>query len=457
MLTRLMLSVLLTCSWPIFDCFSQEPQTRVLTLAESVELALQNNPLIEAAGTSLDLAYAKRVQASHARYLPRFTLRQVVGPIPRLRGIITPGGGVITPDTSNTLADLRVFTQVDLDIIQPLWTFGKLGSIRDAAASGVEAGEANVVVTMAEVQLQVRKLYWGLVLGYELLDVVEDMLEEVTDAQNKIETKLDEDSDEVSQTDLFQMQIVRYEVAKRRRDALHQIELAKAALRVAIGLDDPAEFDLATRSLERVQTTVDSLSTYIAMALRNRPELAQLRAGVDARSSLVRASTSDYFPQFFVAAQIQFNRAADRFDPRNPFVYNPTNFFRPGIIVGMNWNLNFVQTRDKVRIARVEESVLAQKEPFLMDGIKLDVREAYLAVKQSEQDILESRKALRASDNWLRSETQTFDLGIGNVNDVIDAFRANGSMRGEHLQNIFRFNTSLAELSKAVGRDLYPN
>ncbi|MCH6547767.1 MAG: hypothetical protein IH798_04910, partial [Gemmatimonadetes bacterium] len=84
-----------------------------------VELALKNHPLIEAASTSLDLAYAKRVQASHARYLPRFTLRQVVGPIPRARGIITPDGGVISPDTSFRLSDLRVFTQVDLDIIQP--------------------------------------------------------------------------------------------------------------------------------------------------------------------------------------------------------------------------------------------------------------------------------------------------------------------------------------------------
>jgi len=49
----------------------------------------------------------------------------------------------------------------------------------------------------------------------------------------------------------------------------------------------------------------------------------------------------------------------------------------------------------------------------------------------------------------------TFDIGVGEVKDLIDAFKANGAMQAEHLQNIFKYNTAIAKLSKVIGRDLY--
>jgi hypothetical protein len=49
---------------------------------------------------------------------------------------------------------------------------------------------------------------------------------------------------------------------------------------------------------------------------------------------------------------------------------------------------------------------------------------------------------------------QTFDIGIGQINDVIDAFQANVEMRTLQLQNIAAFNVAVAELSQRVGVDL---
>lgn len=436
---------------------SQQSQTITLSLARCEELALAHSTLVGNANADLDLSRARQAQASHARFLPKANLTQIVGPAPRVRAAFTPTGVLTSPDTSTSLSDLRPFTEITLDLIQPIWTFGKLRGLNDAAAFGVEAGEANVDAKKDEVRLQIRKLYWGLVLGYELLSVVENAQTQATEAENTLQQKLDAGSDEVSQTDLFKFQLFRYEIDKRHREALDRIELGESALRAAIGLDETVDFDLETQFLEPIEVTIDSLRFYFDLAARYRPEAAQLQAGISARQSLVRASTSDYFPQLFLGGQIKYNRAKDRSDPRNPFVYNPTNFFRPGLFLGLQWNLNFVQTRDKVRLARFERSRLAQNQTALTEGIKLDVRRSYLNIKQAEVNMRESRRALRASQNWLRSEAQTFDLGIGEIKEFIDAFRANATMDAEHLQNIFEFNTSLAELSKSVGRDLYPN
>lgn len=454
---RLAFPFLLACIWPTELSFSQEADRLILSLAQAEEFAFKNNPVVTEANTNYELARAKRAQASHARFLPRLNLRNIVAPIPPARAEFTEFGVLISPDTAVGLSDLGLFTEMQLDLVQPIWTFGRLSGLKDAAEFGVEAEEANISAKKADVRLQVRKLYWGLVLGYELLNIVEDVLAEVEDAEQKLEQKLDEGSEEVTQNDLFKFQIFRYEIDKRHRDALDNIELGKAALRAAIGLDETVAFELETQSLALLEVSLDSLVAYTDMALRNRPEVSQLRAGINARSSLVKVSSSGYLPEIFVGAQVKLNRAQNRFDSNNPFVYNPTNFFRPGILVGLNWNLNFLQTRDKVRVAQFEHDALAQREASLSEGIRLEVREAYLEVENSQQDARDSQRALRASDNWLRAEAQTFDLGIGEVKDFIDAFRANATMRSEHMQNIFNVNTALAQLSKAVGTDLYPN
>ncbi|MCH7674700.1 TolC family protein [candidate division KSB1 bacterium] len=437
----------------------QESEKLVLSLKKCEELAFKNNQKIQDAQLSLKVSEARRIQASHAKILPKFQVRNVWGPSPIAEGELDPTGGyVIAEDVTTSIPeDLRYFTQVDLDLIQPIYTFGKLSGLSTAAEFGVEAGQAGLEKSKEDVRLEVRRLYWALLLGKELLAVIEDTRKEMNQAESKIQELLDEGAEEVSQIDLFKLQIAQYEVNKRNRETLDKIELTKSALRITLGLSENTDYDIETEYLDPLETDLDSLSIYTATALQNRPELAQLRAGVGARRALVGVSKSDYYPQFFLGGQIKYNFAKDRFDPKGHFIYNPTNFFRPGIVVGLNWNLNFVQTRDKIRLAQAEYTKLSQKEEPLISGIKLEVKKAYLEVTQAGTNFRESRKALRASDNWLRSESMAWDIGVGEVKDLIDAFKANGSMQAAHLENIFKYNVALAKLSKASGNDLYPN
>lgn len=429
-----------------------------LSLVECENVALENNLSIHGAELGLKTSQAKFAQASHAKILPKFELKNIWGPSPRARGALDPSGGfVISQDTSTSIpGDLRYFTQVDMDLIQPIFTFGKLSGLSDAAYHGVQAGEANLAREKAKVKFEVRQLYWAVVLGKELLAAVEEADKELKKAENKIEEKLDEGSEDVSQIDLFKIQIFRYNINKKLREAADKIDLARTALRTALGMEEDVEIEVATEYLEPLEVKLDSLPTYYEMAYQRRAELSQLQAGISARKALVRVSKSEYFPQFFLGGQIKWNFAKDRFDPTNPFIYNPTNYFRPGIIAGLNLNLNFLQTRDKVRVAQAEYRQLAQKEELLLDGIRLEIKNSYLDLTRAEKDMRDSRKALKSSENWLRSATMTFDIGVGEVKDLIDAFKAKAAMQAAHLENIFRYNVAAAQLSKAVGLDLYP-
>jgi len=455
MLKKAVLVCVALCSVLRVSVFGQEAHKLKLDLSKCEQLALANSPLIKDAELSVEFSKARKSQAAHARILPKMDLRNIWGPSPRARGVFTDTGVLISPDTSTGLSDLRYFTEVEFNLIQPIFTFGKLSGLNRAAAYGVQAEEANMRKKTSDVLFQVRQLYWGVVLGNELLLVINDAIHEINKADTKLQEKFDEGSEDVTQNDLFKLQIFKYEVNKKRRETLDKLTLTRSALRAALGLADDVDYAVATEYLDPVPFQLDSLPVYVALALQHRPELHQLLAGIQASRALVGVARSDFFPQFFFGGQIKYNFAKDRFDPNNPFVYNPTNFFRPGFIVGMNMNLNFVQTRDKVRLAQVNYKRLAQNESLLMTGIKLEVEKVYLEVVQAKQNMRESRKALRASESWLRSVAMTFDIGVAEVKEFTDAFKANSTMKGEHLQNIFKFNTAVARLSGVVGHDLY--
>ncbi|MCH8872569.1 TolC family protein [candidate division KSB1 bacterium] len=250
----------------------QESEKLVLSLKKCEELAFKNNQKIQDAQLSLKVSEAKRIQASHAKILPKFQVRNVWGPSPIAEGELDPTGGyVISEDVTTSIPeDLRYFTQVDLDLIQPIYTFGKLSGLSTAAEFGVEAGQAGLEKSKEDVRLEVRRLYWALVLGKELLAVIEDTRKEMNKAESKIQELLDEGAEEVSQIDLFKLQIAQYEVNKRNRETLDKIELTKSALRITLGLSENTDYDIETEYLDPLEIEVDSLSIYTATALQNR-------------------------------------------------------------------------------------------------------------------------------------------------------------------------------------------
>ncbi len=437
--------------------FSQTTDTLKLSLKDCEKLSLENNLEIETAKLQINVARAKRTQARHLKILPKFELKHIWGPSTQARDSVTAFGVLTSPDTSFQFKDLRYYTETELNILQPLYTFGKLSGLDEAASYGVQVEKANLDKVSQTKQLEVRKWYWNLLLQKELLLVIEDAEKEMKKAKDKVDEKLEAGAEDVSQTDGFKLQIYQYEIKKRKSEILNKIVIAKAWLRMTMGVAPDVNFELKDEYLERIDANWQELPAYLEVAYADRPDISQLRAGLSARHALIKIAKSDYYPQFFFGAQIRYNYAKDRFDSKNPFVNNPYNFFRPGFIVGFNLNLNFVQTRDKVRVEEAEYKKLAHKEQLLSDGIKIDVQQLYLEAKQSEINMRGSRRALKASENWLRSATMTFDIGVGEIKDVIDAYQAKGKMQFEHLENIYKFNIGIAKLGHAIGKNLYLN
>jgi outer membrane protein len=431
---------------------AQSADTVTVSLAEAESRALAHNPLLAGAEARIEVNRAQESRAKKARFLPELNLRNSYGVIPKQRGAFTEYGVLVSPDTLLSVNDMSWFTQLDLRLVQPLWTFGKLGRRIEAAGYAVEASEAGLDRTKADVLLMVRQLYWGVVLAQELESAADDVLEKVEEADTTLDRQYEEGT--ATQNDMFKFQIFQYEVNRRYREVTAGLDQARAGLRAALGLGDGVTVRVATEALDTVSFALQGLPAYLEMARANRPELRELQAGISARRALMVAEQRDAWPTLFFAGSISGNLAPDRYDPRNPFWQNQTNYFRGGGVLGFEWNLNFSQHRADAAVQRTEMIQLESQSDALNAMMEQEVRQAWLKAGRAYTDVAEGRAALQASENWLRAELQTYDIGMSEIKDLIDAFRANAEMKVTQLKNIADFNVAVAELSRRVGLDL---
>jgi outer membrane protein TolC len=431
---------------------AQTIDTLLVTLQQAEQMALESSPLLRPGQASLELAEAQAHAARRSRILPEVKLRNVWGPAPPARGRFNEAGVLFSPDTMIGLGDLSFFTQLDLTFLQPLYTFGRLGSTIDAAEQQVTLREAELEDTRAEVIFRTRQLYWGVVLTKELSGVSRSVNEQVAEASDRLQELFDDG--DASQNDVFKFQMFEYDVASQNRQLEAERTKAIEGLRVLIGVPAGTVLDVATEDLGMPAIDLASLDDYLEMAAANRPDYRQLAAGIAARQALVRSAQAESRPAFFLAGGYSLNLAPGRFDSRNPFVHNPTNFSRPSLVLGMEWNLNFRGVNDRAQIERIELGLLEARSAPLQAQAEQQIRDAYMEVVRARADAEDGEIALRASQNLLRAELLVFDLGTGLIDDVISAFEKNVTMSVTQFRNLERFNSKLAELSRRVGRDI---
>ncbi|HEY4103154.1 MAG TPA: TolC family protein, partial [Polyangiaceae bacterium] len=133
---------------------SAPTRSRVLSLKRCLELAALNYPKVQEARAKLDEKRAQLDQAYTSPYSD-FTLTGGLGPAPSVHG-----SAVYTPDTDKALSDhMGLAWQLGVTGAIPLWTFGKITNLWDAADAQVKVGEHEIRKEQNEVKLNVRRAY----------------------------------------------------------------------------------------------------------------------------------------------------------------------------------------------------------------------------------------------------------------------------------------------------------
>ena len=81
----------------------------------------------------------------------------------------------------------------------------------------------------------------------------------------------------------------------------------------------------------------------------------------------------------------------------------------------------------------------------------MEVARDYGKVQENYKASLGLEKAYVNARRWLVTAFSNFDMGLGKMEDIFQAFERFGSFRGDYLTALFDYNLAVAQLDKSSG------
>lgn len=429
-----------------------EQKKLVLSVEDAVKRTLLVDNRIRESRAGVDVRYAQKEQADAARWAQ---LQAVVlaGPSNESK-LISNTGTIISETDTDDIKVNGVFGRAIISVVQPLYTFGKISSYRQAASHGISAGKAAVDQTASEVALQVQEFYYGALLAHDIGEFLKGLREDVTKSLETAERRVEAGSAAATPSDVYQLRSFVGRLDKGIADAAEGRRLAMEALRTALQLEQGVEFELEDKKLTPAKADPKSLEAYLRRAVELRPEFVQVREGIKAREALVDAATADLYPVFFAALLADIAGANNRDRSHVPIITDPLQHYQGGVVVGLNWQFDLGIKKGRIDEAQAEQLKLVHKQAFANQFIPLQVEKAFLEFQTANENIEHTTKAYRNARRWLIAAVANLDLGIGDQTALTQAFILYVEFRVENFRAIHAQRIALANLAFATGEAL---
>ncbi|AUX41865.1 uncharacterized protein SOCE26_032900 [Sorangium cellulosum] len=330
----------------------------------------------------------------------------------------------------------------------PLWTFGKITSLWDAAAANVRVNQANVEKERDAVRLDVRKAYFGLQLARDSRSLLIDVRSEMDKALRRLEEQVE--AEEGDPIELLKLQTFGAELEARAAEVEKFIAIALAGLRFYTGVPD---LDIPDVPIRPPAHRLGHLTRYLTAARLYRPELAQARAGLDARTAQVRLARAQLFPDIGLGLQVGMSAAPEVANQLNPFTSDPGNYFHYGAALVLQWKLDLLPQSARVRFAEAQLDEMAATQRFAMGGVATEVETAYAEVVEAQRRLDAYAKAAKYGKRWLVMVQQGIDVGTMTDKDLIDPAKAYATNRFNQLNATMDLDMAMSRLAKATGWD----
>ena len=427
--------------------------TVYVELTEAIRRAVDVSPEVADISAGRDLAAARWDLARASRFLPEFNLSTAHSLAPGLKGAgDTPSDRLyLNPDVRNDWERLRPFNRIEAEAIQPVYTWGELSRSIDAARFGVAVEDAAVQGKQDEVALRTGELYMGLLLAEELFRLTDRIGDVLEQAKREIQRLLEEGAEDVDDADLYQVRISEQEFFRRVVEVTQRRETARTAIKRQLVLPEASVVIPREAVLEPLSFVQDSLPAYFALAMANRPELAQAQAGLVAREALLDVAASNYYPKLFFGVSADLAGAKGRIRQPTPYLNDPFRSRSLQLGFGIRQNLNFMQTRARVEQARAERDRVRYQGEAAELLVLFEVEDAYRTLIVEKAALDSQNESLRLSREWLLTEMNNFEFDLGDTENLVRAVQTSLQLEAAYYEAVQRYNVAVLRLLDACG------
>ncbi|HEY7375083.1 MAG TPA: TolC family protein [Polyangia bacterium] len=434
---------------------------RKFSLPQLLEMA-RGNPGLQASAAATEASQAQVTEAK-MNWLPQGDLLSILAPSPNLHCVNpfvgTPGTTATEPCVETTSPEARItdvtwnriFTRTEVKLIQPVYDFGKISAGIAAAEAGVGVSRQKEAGARADIELNVRKAYYGLKFAREVIDMLDEGSGYVDDALKKLDKDLANGTGNVSVTDRLRMRTVRAELDARILEAKRLQGIARESLRTLLGSEAPADIDVDDEEFEPPEVKERMVTYYEDLARANRPEVRMLEYAVKAKSALADLERRKEYPDFVLIATGVFAYAQTADDPQNAFYNHYFNSRSAGLAAALRMQLDLGPKIARARKTEAEALEITHRRSEALGGILLEVRKSYTEANEAASRVTAMDKGQKAGKAWISAVAQNFAVGLAEARDLSDALVAFFGMRTRYLQAVFDLHMARSALSRATG------
>jgi outer membrane protein TolC len=408
-----------------------------LTLEQVIAKAVAN-PRVQMAESDEQSAAARADEADAARY-------------PRIRGTAF---GTISPEircvpgtdcTETTPHDFAfkfsgLFGTAQIDLTQPIYTFGKIAHARAAARAGLDAQKALADEAAGDAAVDAARAYWGLKLARELGAMLDDGIDEIEKA-----TKDFDEKPGVTIQDRQRVKVLFAEAKVQRAEAAAGEAQALEGLR-AITADRTADIDDAPLAAKDFTLPKD-----VNAAAERRPQRVAAHAGAKAGEELAGFESAQYYPDIAVVGSAIISHAQGVDDPPSAFAYDPYRRTGAGLGIGLQWTLEPWNIAARAARARAEAQKLQQQANLADIGATYDAQIAIAEAKTAHDKVDAAAEGEKAARTWLAAVLQAEAIGTAEARDLADAYIAWFQMRARWAQAVMQWNVAVVRVQRATG------
>jgi outer membrane protein TolC len=298
----------------------------------------------------------------------------------------------------------------------------------------------------------VKQAYWGIVAAKSIRAFLLEVRQQVEDAIARTERLVE--GGYATDIDVFRFRSKLGELDRGLHQTEKTIDLATQALGAWTGQPAGVAIEPADSALPEDIRPLAAVDTYVRDSIVIRPEFTQLREGIQARRRLLEVERKQAYPLFFVGLLGDLAYATNRDRLENPFVIDPLYHAAVGPVIGFKYSLDFGIRAGKVKEAEAEVQKLEALQVFATDNIPLQVRDAYTTIVEAARNVRVLAEAHDNAKRWLVASSSNVDLGLGDPDDLADAFAQFARSRAEYFQALYAYVFGLEQLAHATGQDV---
>ncbi len=420
------------------------------SLSECLALADRNHPNLWAARARLGAVHAQLEEAIYTPY-SYWSANSTFGVLPPVGG--TPFYNNVPRSVLNQGlgSGYQPFLQFGIRGTIPIYTFGKIDSIKRAAEAQVRYNEWDLEKARQQVRMDVRRAFFGLMLARDAVYIADDVLGQLNKYIDSVIKKLGANDNTVDEGERLRLEIYRDELKARIAEAHRGETYASAALRFLTGVQ--TSFDIPDEPLKRPETPLGPVVRYLTAARLFRPDINLARSGVAARRAQVDFARAQLYPNIGLGVGFSYAIAPSATPQNTAWIGDGYNGFGAGFAFGVDWGLDILPKNARVHYAESQLEEARALERYALGGVAVEVENAYAQSVEAKTREENWEHAEHRAKRWISIVQDSIDLGTRNERDIVEPLRAYIFARANHVQALMDFNVALSELARVTGWD----